>query len=89
MASHRTIVELIQTIQIYQITVTLTQRQSENGTVMMIRKIEMAVIRNAVKPGPSLSSEKEIQCDVVVTNSKSQNDFIDTCYMTVQFACVI
>ena len=57
MASHRTIVELIQTIQIYQITVTLTQRQSENGTVMMIRKIEMAVIRNAVKPGPSLSSE--------------------------------
>ena len=46
-----------ETIQIYQITVTLTQRQSENGTVMMIRKIEMAVIRNAVKPGPSLSSE--------------------------------
>ena len=77
------------TIQICQIIVTLTQRQSENGTVMMIRKIEMAVIRNAVKPGPSLSSEKEIQCDVVVTNSKFQNDFIYTCYMTVQFACVI
>ena len=50
---------------------------------MMIRKIEMAVIRNAVKPGPSLSPEKEIQCDVVVTNSKSQNDFVNTCYMTV------
>ena len=35
------------------------QRQSENGTVMMMRKIEMAVIRNAVIPGPS--SEAEIK----------------------------
>ena len=62
MASHRTVVvsnylSIKETIQIYQIIVTLTQRHSENGTVMMIRKIEMAVIRNAVKPGPSLSSE--------------------------------
>jgi hypothetical protein len=39
---------------------TLTQRQRENGTVMIIRKIEMAVIRNAVIPGPSGSAVTKI-----------------------------
>ena len=38
---------------------TFTQRHSENGTVMMIRKMEMAVIKNAVNPAPSLSSKIE------------------------------
>ena len=43
---------------------TLMQRQRENGTVMIIRNIEMAVIRNAVIPGPSGSAKKENDIDL-------------------------